>query len=125
MDEDTQGRHIEATAAASEALRQLQAEHGRIILHIPGGAEDAGSPVCLSEGELLLGPQDVLLGVVDGVRVYQMPSRPTGLEPGRRYVLDLIRAMPVGFSLRPGDGLAFRLREVLAVPPGSTSGLRE
>jgi uncharacterized protein (DUF779 family) len=122
VSEDSQGRHIEATAAASEALRRLQAEHGRIILHIPGGAEDAGSPVCLSEGELLLGPQDMLLGVVDGVRVYPMPSRPTGLEPGRRYVLDLIRAMPVGFSLRPGDGLAFRLREVLPVPPGAPTG---
>jgi hypothetical protein len=52
--------------------------------------------------------------VVDGVSVYQMPSRPAGLEPGRRYELDLTRGMPAGFSLRPGDGLAFRLREVLA-----------
>jgi uncharacterized protein (DUF779 family) len=112
--EDSQGRHIEATAAASEALRRLQAEHGQLILHIPGGAEDAGSPVCLSEGELLLGPQDMLLGVVDGVPVYQMPSRPAGLAPGRRYELDLTRGRPAGFSLRPGDGLAFRLREVLA-----------
>jgi uncharacterized protein (DUF779 family) len=122
VSEDSQGRHIEATAAASGALRRLQAEHGTIILHIPGGAEDAGSPVCLSEGELLLGPQDMLLGVVDGVRVHQMPSRPAGLEPGRHYELDLIQAMPVGFSLRPGDGLAFRLREVLPVPPGARTG---
>jgi uncharacterized protein (DUF779 family) len=112
--EDSQGRHIEATAAASEALRRLQAEHGQLILHIPGGAEDAGSPVCLSKDELLLGPQDMLLGVVDGVPVYQMPSRPAGLVPGRRYKLDLTRGRPAGFSLRPGDGLAFRLREVLA-----------
>ena len=41
--QDSQGRRIEATAAASEALRQLQAEHGQLILHIPGGAEMPGS----------------------------------------------------------------------------------
>jgi uncharacterized protein (DUF779 family) len=57
--------------------------------------------VCLRDGELFLGPRDVLLGVVDGICVYQMPSRPAGLEPDRRYVLDLRNAMPVGFSLSP------------------------
>jgi hypothetical protein len=59
----------------------------------------------------------VLLGEVDGVCVYRMPSRPGGLEPDRRYVLDLINAMPVGFSLSPGNGQAFCLREVLAPSP--------
>jgi hypothetical protein len=81
MGADTQGGRIEATAAASEALQRMQAEYGKLILHIPGGAEDAGSPVCLREGELSLGPRDVLLGEVDGVCVYQMPGRPAGLEP--------------------------------------------
>jgi hypothetical protein len=117
MGADNQGRLIQATTVASEALRRLQAEYGKVVLHIPGGAEDAGSPICLRDGELSLGPRDVLLGEVDGVCVYRMPSRPGGLEPDRRYVLDLINAMPVGFSLSPGNGQAFCLREVLAPSP--------
>jgi hypothetical protein len=87
--------------------------------------------VCLCDGELSLGPRDVLLGEVDGVPVYRMPSRPGGLEPDRRYVLDLRNAMPVGFSLSPGDGQAFCLREVLSaslpwpVPASQTYGLTD
>jgi hypothetical protein len=61
----------------------------------------------------------MLLGEVDGVCVYRMPSRPAGLEPDQRYVLDLRKAMPVGFSLSPGDSQAFCLREVLAASPQS------
>jgi uncharacterized protein (DUF779 family) len=73
MGADTPGRWIEATTAASEALRRMQAEYGKLALHIPGGAEDAGSPVCLRDGELSLGPRDVLLGEVDGVCVTRCP----------------------------------------------------
>jgi uncharacterized protein (DUF779 family) len=68
MGADTQGRLIQATAAASEALRRMQAEYGKVVLHIPGGAEDAGSPVCLREvltaspGTRQLSPDQLDLG---------------------------------------------------------------
>ena len=113
MTTTTQGRTATATFEASEALERLRSENGPLVLHVPGGAEDAGSPVCLCAGELAIGPRDHVLAVVDGVTIYRMPSQPSGLEPDRHHVLELIDAMPVGFSLHPAPGKAFRLREVL------------
>jgi uncharacterized protein len=103
---------IEAADAAVAALDRLRVEHGDVLLHLPGGAEDAGTPTCLPVGELRIGAADVYLGSVHGVDVYEQRSL-----PGRHYrtgwvvSLDLVPGMPPGFSLRPGDGMRFAIRD--------------
>jgi uncharacterized protein len=103
---------LEATDRAVEALAALRAEHGEIVLHVPGGAEDAGTPVCLPAGELRIGAQDLYLGTVAGVEMFEQASL-----PGRHYrtgwtvTLDLVPGYAPGFSLIPGDGMRFALRD--------------
>lgn len=108
-------RPIVATAAAKQALERMRAEHGEIILHVTGGCCDARTPLCLPAGALLLGPRDILLGTVEGVRVYEMQSTPEICFCTGDYVLDVRPGVPVGFSLDPGEGMRFAIREVM--PP--------
>jgi hypothetical protein len=108
---------IEATDAATDALDRLRAEHGEVLLHLPGGAEDAGTPFCLPLGELRIGAGDVYLGSVHGVDLYEQRSL-----PGRHYrtgwviSLDLVPGIAPGFSLHPGDGMRFAVRDRAAGP---------
>jgi uncharacterized protein len=103
---------FEVTAVAVEALDALRAEHGDLVLHLPGGAEEAGSPVCLPVGELRIGSRDVFLGEVHGVEVHEQASRPgPHHRAGWTVTLDLVRGFPPSFSLRPGDGMRFAIRD--------------
>jgi uncharacterized protein (DUF779 family) len=62
--------HLEATAPALELLAQLERRHGPVSLHLSGGCCDGSSPICLLEGELVLGQRDLLLGTIGGASVY-------------------------------------------------------
>ena len=61
---------INATAAALAELARLRERHGPLMLFQSGGCCDGSSPLCLHEGELLVGPNDLLLGEVGGVPFY-------------------------------------------------------
>jgi uncharacterized protein len=103
---------ITVSDAAAEALAALRAEHGDLVLHLPGGAEDAGSPVCLVRDELRLGSRDVYLGSVHGVEMYEQASLPGAhYRAGWTIALDLVPGYAPGFSLRPGDGLRFAITD--------------
>lgn len=106
---------ISATLAASEALARLRARHGDIILHVTGGCCDARTPLCLPANELRLGSRDILLGTVAGVPVYEMQSTPEICYCTGAYVLDMVPGVPVGFSLDPGSGMRFTIREAAEV----------
>lgn len=101
-------RQIPLTPAAQAALDDLRARHGRLVLHITGGCCDAGTPLCLAEGDILLGQRDQLQGLCDGVPLYRMSDDASqcpltlqlDVEPGR----------PVGFSLDIGNGTRLVLR---------------
>ena len=61
---------VMATEAARDLIVQLKARHGSLIFMQSGGCCDGSSPVCLSEGELLLGPNDLLIGTIAGCPFY-------------------------------------------------------
>jgi uncharacterized protein len=100
---------ITATDEARNALRQLKAEHGEIILHVAGANSGLRRPVCLPAGELRIGQRDELLGVVEGVAVYQMQSRPSGECHSDELVIDMVDGFPVGFSLPTGNRRRFTI----------------
>lgn len=70
--------------------------------------------MCLKENELGLGARDILLGIMEGVRVYEMQSTPEVCCCDGEYLLAVVRGVPVGFSISPEDGMRFRLREQVA-----------
>jgi uncharacterized protein len=97
---------VVATDAAITVLRNLEATFGPVILFLSGGCCDGSSPICLREGELLLGPGDQLLGEVGGVpfyvnrEQYERWNRP-------RFQLDVGRGSAEGFSLEGLAGVHF------------------
>lgn len=98
---------VVATDAAIEVLQRLEAKHGKLMLVLSGGCCDGSSPICLRDGELLLGPDDLRLGEVGGVPFYcdrdqfERWQRP-------RLVLDVASGPAEGFSLEGLAGVHFR-----------------
>jgi uncharacterized protein (DUF779 family) len=100
-------QQVVATDAAVAVLHNLRATFGPLILVQSGGCCDGSSPICLREGELLLGVEDILLGEVGGVpfycdrELYERWNRP-------QLVLEVARGPAEGFSLEGLAGLHFR-----------------
>lgn len=100
---------VEVTEAAAAELRRLRERHGPLMLFQSGGCCDGSSPLCLHEGELLVGSNDVLLGEAAGVpffidyEQYERWGRP-------RFVLDVERGTTDAFSLEAGGGIHFVTR---------------
>ena len=102
---------ITATEAATGAIDALRAEHGPLILHITGGGDDSGTPMCLPAGELRIGPRDLYVGTVHDVDVFEMRSHEDSHFRDGSFVLDVSRGLPVGFSLTPAGHMRFTIRD--------------
>jgi uncharacterized protein (DUF779 family) len=103
---------ISATDAALAELARLRERHGPLILYQSGGCCDGSSPLCLHEGELLLGPDDLRLGELDGTpfyidgEQYARWNRPS-------FELDLTTGTTDSFSLEAADDVHFVTRSNL------------
>jgi uncharacterized protein len=97
---------VKATDAAVAAVEALTREHGRVMFFQSGGCCDGSSPICLQEGELPIGPHDLLLGDVAGAPFYidsdqyERWNRPA-------FLLDVAPDPPEGFSLPAPGGTHF------------------
>ena len=111
MSADTAPRVV-ATEAALAELARLRAEYGPLMLFQSGGCCDGSSPMCFADGELLLGPNDLLLGEIGecpfyiDAEQYERWNRP-------RLLLDVVTGAGTGFSL---EGL-HDLRFAVCTPP--------
>jgi hypothetical protein len=103
---------VRATPAALEAIRRLEAAHGRLMFFQSGGCCDGTSPICLKDGELPLGPGDVCLGQVGGASFYI--DRDQYERWGRpRFVIDVSPGAAEGFSLEGLHGVHFVTRTAM------------
>ena len=100
---------IVATDAALDAIERLTAKHGRLMLFQSGGCCDGSSPLCLHEGELLTGPNDLLLGELGGMPVY-IDAEQDERWNHPQFVLDVAPGPASGFSLEGLDGIHFFTR---------------
>jgi uncharacterized protein (DUF779 family) len=100
---------VVATDAAVAEIERLRAEHGPLMFFLSGGCCDGSSPMCFPDGELLLGPNDLLLGEVDGcsfhidAEQYERWNRPS-------FVLDVAPGAGSGMSLEETHAVHFVLR---------------
>ena len=117
MSADTAPR-VAATEAALAELARLRAEHGPLVLFQSGGCCDGSSPMCFAEGELLVGPNDLLLDEIDGcpffidAEQYERWNSPS-------FVLDVAPGEGAGMSLEGAHDLHF-----VAKPPPTAGTLR-
>ncbi len=103
---------VVATIPAIRVLRNLTAAFGPLMLFQSGGCCDGSSPICMREGELMVSPNDLLLGEVESVPVYidgeqyERWGRP-------RLELDVAPGPAEGFSLEALAGVHFTTRDAL------------
>jgi uncharacterized protein (DUF779 family) len=97
---------VTATDAALAAIERLKTRHGPLMFVQSGGCCDGSSPICLPQGELLLGPNDVLIGEIAGCPFYVDREQ---YERWRRprFVIDVAPGAGDSFSLEGPDGIHF------------------
>ncbi|NML14787.1 DUF779 domain-containing protein [Azohydromonas caseinilytica] len=61
---------VVATPLALALIERVRAQHGPLMFYQSGGCCDGSAPMCWSEGELLVGDHDRLLGHIGGVPFY-------------------------------------------------------
>ncbi len=102
---------VVATDAAIAVLQRLEAKHGKVMLVLSGGCCDGSSPICLLDGELLLGPGDLELGEVGGARFF-IDADQYARWNSPQFVLDVSPGSAAEFSLEGIDGVHFVVRSV-------------
>jgi uncharacterized protein len=100
---------ITATDAALAELARLRERHGPLMLFQSGGCCEGSSPLCLHEGELLLGPNDLLLGEVGGVP-FSIDAEQYRRWQSPDFVLDLAAGGSDTLSLEGPDDVHFVTR---------------
>ena len=112
---------VAVTDAAASLLRELTAEHGRLMFHQSGGCCDGSAPMCFPAGMFLVGPSDVKLGDLDvGLEAS------TGSEAGvievfisaaqfeywkyTHLTIDVVAGRGAGFSVEAPTGKRFIIR---------------
>ncbi len=105
---------VVATESAVTEIGRLRGEYGPLMFFQSGGCCDGSSPMCFPDGELFVGPSDLLLGEVEGCPFYidrdhyERCNRPTLL-------LDIAAGAGSGMSL---EGIHDR-HFVTSSPPGA------
>ncbi len=103
---------VAITPAAAEVVERLRARHGPVVFHQSGGCCDGSSPMCFPEGDLIMGPSDVVLGEVAGAGFY-MTSAQYRLWEHTHLTVDVVPGRGAGFSLEAPDGIRFLIRSRL------------
>jgi uncharacterized protein (DUF779 family) len=88
---------ISATPRAIAMVNRIVREHGPVAIYQSGGCCDGSLPLCLGADELGQGPNDVLLGDIEGVPFYiDADQYERWGEP--EFLLDAASGAPEGFS---------------------------
>jgi uncharacterized protein len=97
------------TPQAAALLRELERQHGPLLLHQSGGCCEGSVPLCLRRSEFRVGSRDRLLAVVGDTPFYvdDFHFRFLAEEP---VLLDVIPAETDSFSLEAAEGIKFITR---------------
>lgn len=101
--------NVTATEAARELILRLVARSGPLIFMQSGGCCEGSAPMCLPEGELLPGPNDLLIGEIAGCpfyidqEQYERWNRP-------QFLIDVLPGASDTFSLEGLEGVHFVTR---------------
>jgi uncharacterized protein (DUF779 family) len=99
---------VVATESAIAEIGRLKGEHGPLMFFQSGGCCDGSSPMCFPDGEFMLGPNDLLLGEIDGcpfyidAEQYERWNRPS-------LALDVAPGAGSGMSLEGAHDLHFQV----------------
>jgi uncharacterized protein (DUF779 family) len=114
---------IVATDAAIAEIRRLRDEHGPLMFFQSGGCCDGSSPMCFTNGELLLGPNDLRLGSVDGCS-FHIDAAQYERWNSPALVLDVATGSGSSMSLEETHGVHFTLTPRPATASHSRRAIR-
>lgn len=97
---------VRMTTKARALLRQMQAVHGALIVHLSGGCCEGSAPMCLRAADFRVGARDVLLGSFDGCPVYVAEAHYAYIAYSQ-LTIDVIDSDSDSFSLEAAEGVRF------------------
>ncbi|WP_460275122.1 DUF779 domain-containing protein [Celeribacter sp. ULVN23_4] len=97
---------VVATDAALDLLSEIIEEHGPVVFVQSGGCCDGSAPMCLRQGDYLIGSRDIKLGEIAGAEVWISPSL-FEIWKHSQLILDAGQGHGAGFSLDTGRGRCF------------------
>ena len=102
---------VMVTEKARDLIARLKTRYGSLMFVQSGGCCDGSSPVCLHEGEMLLGPGDLLLGEIAGCPFYIDREQ---YERWRKpqFLIDVSPGEGDTFSIEGPEGMHFVARTV-------------
>jgi len=103
------GETVIATDAARALILRLKDRHGPLIFMQSGGCCDGSSPMCIRDGDLLIGPNDLLLGEIEGCPFYiDQEQYERWRQP--QFLIDVAPGDGDTFSLEGPEGMHFVAR---------------
>jgi uncharacterized protein (DUF779 family) len=103
---------VVATDASLALIEQLKNEHGDMLFHQSGGCCDGSAPNCFLPNEIMIGAQDIKLGVIGGVPFYISKSQYEYWKH-TQLIIDVIEGQGGNFSLESATGKGFLTRSRL------------
>ena len=103
---------VSVTEEARALIYDLQQEHGPLMFHQSGGCCDGSAPMCFRLGEFRVGPQDVLLGEIEGCPFY-MSAPQFEYWQHTHLLIDRVPGRGSGFSIEAPRGVRFLTRSRL------------
>ncbi|MEM6963331.1 MAG: DUF779 domain-containing protein [Bacteroidota bacterium] len=94
------------TTKAKQLIDQLRNQHGELMFYQSGGCCDGSAPMCLPKGELIIGENDIRLGIVHGCEFY-MSKFQFEYWKQTQITLDVVAGRGSSFSLEIPSGLRF------------------
>jgi uncharacterized protein len=98
-----------ATDEARQLIDELSRRHGALMFHQSGGCCDGSAPMCLAEGELILGEADICLGTIGGVS-FHMHEDQYAAWRHMQLIVDAVPGKGGMFSLEGPTGRRFVTR---------------
>ncbi len=105
-------QRVVATDEARKLIHELSEKHGKLMFHQSGGCCDGSAPMCLLDGELILGGSDVCLGSIDGMSFYMSDAQYASWKH-TQLIIDVIPGNGGMFSLERPTGKRFLTRSRL------------
>ena len=97
------------TQTAESLIERLRTKYGPLIFHQSGGCCNGSSPMCLAEGDLLLGEADHYLGTIASAPFY-MSKAQFAYWKHTQLIVDAVPGRGGMFSLENGEGVRFLIR---------------
>jgi len=97
---------VKVTDKAKEIIDKLREANGELMFHQSGGCCDGSSPMCFSDGELMVGAGDVLLGKIHGCDFF-MSKDQFEYWKHTELTIDVVPGRGASFSLEIPLGIRF------------------